>query len=318
MHLPPIASENEYTTLLEELEPWRPAVGEVLRRHGLTFADDSLRLGGASTYPTVLVGHQHVVKLFGPWWCGPESLEAESAAYALLDGSGLPIPALRGQGALRDDWHYLLLGQLRGSDIAAEREHLDGDALVNIARWLGRFCHDLRRIALPAEGYLSGSWSRFHGFLSERCEELIHRPSEESRLPAHLHAELADWLPQVDDLIDASRSPALLHGDLHDHHVLGTVKGSAFVPNGVIDFTDALAGDPYYEIGPLHLHTFRADRRLLAAWLAEARLPPAGPLGFRRRALAFTLLHEFDPIDRLRDEIAGLQTLDAVADELFG
>lgn len=314
--LPSIGSAEEYSALLGQLEPWRGAVGEVLRRHDVAVSEP-LRLGHRSTYPTALVGDQHVVKLFGPWWSGPESLEAESAAYVLLADSGLPVPELRGHGELGNGWNYLLLEQLRGGDLAAERNRLDRGALVQLARWLGQFSRTLSEIALPLDGYLSSSWRRFQDFLADRREELIDRPSDKSRLPPHLQVELETWLPQIDELVDTSRVPVLLHGDLHDHHVFGTVERSAFLPTGVIDFTDALTGDPYYEIGPLFVHTFRADRRLLASWIAGLDLPPAGALGFPKRALAFTILHEFDPLDRLREDIASLPTLDALAERLF-
>lgn len=315
--LPSITSEQEYSDLRKQLEPWRDAVREVLRRHELAVPDKTLRLGRHATYPTVLAGDEHVVKLFGPWWCGPESLEAELAAYAAFAGRGLPVPTLRAHGQVAG-WTYLVLEQLRGRDLLAVRDELDSDTLVELAAWLGRFCRGLKATPLAREGYLSSSWDRFRRFLSARREEVIEHDSEASRLPPHLQPELGRWLPHVDELIDASRAPVLLHGDLHDHHVFGTVESSEFVPTGVIDFTDALTGDPYYEIGPLYMHTFRADPRLLAAWAAAADLPPAGVLGFRKRALAYAILHEFEPLIRLREELASYPTLDAVAEGLFG
>jgi hygromycin-B 7''-O-kinase len=315
--LPSITSEKEYSVLLGQLEPWRDAVQEVLRKHELTVPDETLRLGRRATYPTVLAGDDHVVKLFGPWWSGPESLEAELASYAAVAGRGLPVPALRAHGQMDHGWSYLVLEQLRGRDLLAVRDELDGDTLVELAAWLGRFCRALKATPLAREGYLSSSWDRFNRFLATRREEVIERDSETSRYPPHLQKELGRWLPDVGELIDASRGPVLLHGDLHDHHVFGTVKSSAFVPTGIIDFTDALTGDPYYEIGPLFVHTFRAEPRLLAAWAAAADLPAAGVLGFPKRALAYTILHEFEPLIRLREDLALYPTLDAVADELF-
>jgi len=315
--LPAIAAEGEYVALLGRLEPWQSVVEEVLHRQGLTRAGRALRLGRAATYPTVLVGKGHVVKLFGPWWCGAESFEAETAAYDLLAGVELPVPSRLGHGNLEDGWTYLLLEQLRGRDLAARRRRLDRDALRSLAGWLGRFCRALHSVQLPPTGYLGSSWDRFHALVAGRREEVILRRSGPPRLPTYLQAQLGDWLPPVNALLATGRPPALLHGDLHDHHVLGTVEGGAFRPTGVIDFTDALVGDPYYEIGPLFIHTLRADPELLVAWLAETELPPAGVLGFPRRALAYTILHEFDPLRRLVGDLRSLPTLDAVAEKLF-
>lgn len=313
--LPQIASEKDYSRLLPQLEPWRPAVQEVLRRHGLASSSVSLRRGSASTYPSVLVGEREVVKLFGPWWCGPESLEAESSALALLSGSGLAVPRLLHHGSLGEGWRYLVLEQLPGAGLCALRDKLDSDALTTVAGWLGQFCQELSRIELPDSGYLGQTWTRFTDFLATRRDELTS--AQESVLPPHLHTGLEQWLPPVGDLIDSDRDPVLLHGDLHDHHVFATLNGG-FQVTGVIDFTDALVGDRYYEIGPLFVHTFRADRSMLAGWLVDAELPSAGTLGFPTRALAHTILHEFDPLARLRDEIQQFATLDELAEELFG
>jgi len=315
--LPAIAAEGEYVALLGRLEPWQSVVEEVLHRHGLTRAGRALRLGRAATYPTVLVGKGHVVKLFGPWWCGAESFEAETAAYDLLAGVELPVPSRLGHGNLEDGWTYLLLEQLRGRELGAWNRRLDRDAMLSLAGWLGQFCRALDSVPLPPTGYLGSSWDRFRAFISERREEVILRRSEPQRLAPHLQAQLADWLPPVETLLHMARPPVLLHGDLHDHHVFGTEEGRTFRPTGMIDFTDALVGDPYYELGPLFIHTFRADPQLLAAWLLERNLPPAGALGFPRRALAYTILHEFDPLRGLLDDLSLLPTLDAVAEKLF-
>lgn len=316
--LPTVAAEDEYVALLKRLEPWEPAVEEVLHRHGLARAGRVLRLGRIGTYPTVLVGDEHVVKLLGPWWCGAESFEAEAATYDLLAGVELSVPHRLGQGSFGDGWAYLLLEQLRGRDLAATHCELDRNALRSLAGWLGRFCRVLHGVPLPSTGYLRPSWDRFRAFVGERREEVILRRSKPPCLPPHLQAQLEAWLPPVETLLDTSRPPALLHGDLHDHHVFGTSEGGAFRPTGVIDFTDALVGDPYYELGPLFIHTFRADPELLAAWLEETDLPAAGAMGFPRRALAFTILHEFDPLARLGHDLRLLPTLDALAENLFG
>ncbi|MBA2641875.1 MAG: aminoglycoside phosphotransferase family protein [Actinobacteria bacterium] len=315
--LPAIRAEDEYVALLKRLEPWRSAVEEVLRRHGLARAGRSLHLGRTGTYPAVLVGKEHVVKLFGPWWCGTESFEAEAATYDLLTGAELSVPHRLGQGSLDHGWTYLLLEQLRGRDLAAAHPGLDRDTLRSLAGWLGRFCRALHSVPLPATGYLRSSWDQFRTFVAERREEVIVRGSEPPRLPPHLQAQLEDWLPPVETLLDTGRPPVLLHGDLHDHHVLGTTEGGAFRPTGVIDFTDTLVGDPYYELGPLFIHTLRADPQLLGAWLEETNLPSPGALGFPSRALAYTILHEFDPVRRLVNDLEPLPTLDAVAEKLF-
>lgn len=110
-------------------------------------------------------------------------------------------------------------------------------------------------------------------------------------LPADLCDQLEGWLPDPDRLVDQSRPPVFLHGDLHDEHVF--VDPDRATLHGVIDFTDVYAGDPRYDLVALHFHTFRLDTTLLTACL-DAYGWKRDPAGWPQEMLAFTLLHDFN------------------------
>ncbi len=70
-------------------------------------------------------------------------------------------------------------------------------------------------------------------------------------------------LEQIDGyLVELDTPPAVLHADLHADHVF--VNGE--VLTGIIDWGDALVGDPYLELPALHLD-LATDVRLLDAFL---------------------------------------------------
>jgi hygromycin-B 7''-O-kinase len=132
-------------------------------------------------------------------------------------------------------------------------------------------------------------------------------------LPAWLCDQLDGWLPDPGTLVDTSRPPKFLHGDLHAGHVfLDRARGRLV---GVIDFTDVDAGDPRYDLVALHLTTFQTDKALLAACLGGYGWPDR-PATWAREMLAFTLLHDFNML-RPGMPLERFATLDELADPIW-
>jgi len=103
-----------------------------------------------------------------------------------------------------------------------------------------------------------------------------------------LPARLVD---QIDDYLAApSATRRLIHGDLHADHVF--VDDARLV--GVIDWGDALCGDPYYELPALFFGTFGASTSLLRAFLQAYGWEYTSD--FSHRAMTMTLLHEYNPV----------------------
>lgn len=138
-------------------------------------------------------------------------------------------------------------------------------------------------------------------------------------LPAHLLAQLGDWMPSFRELMAPCGPPVLLHTDLHDQHVLGTIDHDRFQPTGVIDFSQMRMGPALYELGMIWRGLFPGDRRLLRAVVEEARLPGHDTAGFPRLALGWCLLHEGVAQLGLDEPwMDGVRTLDELAERSFG
>jgi hygromycin-B 7''-O-kinase len=295
------------------------AVAEVSRRERLDLDQSRLSLGRIGTYPTLIVDGRAVVKLYGPWWSGPESFAAEADAYDLLaSDETLPVPRRIAQGGLAgDEWRYLVLTFVPGIPLADAAGQLTHEALLELASWLGWVVLRLHALPVRPGRVLRRSWEPFAAFITRQRSEATARHRRWNTLPAHLVGQLDEWLPTAEALLDRSRAPVMVHGDLHENHLLGFVDRDRFVPTGVIDFTDVMVGDPYYELGPIQRSTFRCDRTLLAKFLLAARLPPAARMAFERRALAFALLHDFDQLRGLT-WLGDVADLDELAVRLFG
>jgi aminoglycoside phosphotransferase (APT) family kinase protein len=291
---------------------------DVCRREGIEAEPEVLRLGLVGTYPTIVIGDQCVVKLIGPWWSGPQSFAVEADAFDLLTADpSLPVPRRLALGALSDEWRYLVLSVVPGVTFSAVFEQLSLDARTEVARWLGGVVRALNRLPTSDGRLLQASWEPFARFLLEQRATVVGRHREWGSLPPHLVSQLDDWLPPAEALVDRTRLPVFVHGDLHGDHVLGNIEGDRFRATGIIDFSDVHIGDPYYELAALQRNAFQCDRKLLAAFRETASLPDAGRLGFPRRALAYLLLHDFDQLEDLA-WLAEIGTLDELAERLFG
>jgi aminoglycoside phosphotransferase (APT) family kinase protein len=111
-------------------------------------------------------------------------------------------------------------------------------------------------------------------------------------MPAHLAAQLEDWLPSAAELVVPDGGGVLLHADLHDGHVLGSIAEGRFVPEGIIDLNRARIGHPLYELGPIWHTVARGDPAIMKAFLSAAGLPGSERPDFPRSALAWCLLSE--------------------------
>jgi hypothetical protein len=123
-------------------------------------------------------------------------------------------------------------------------------------------------------------------------------------------------LDQIDDyLAPPSAERRLVHADLHGDHVF--VRDGHLA--GIIDWGDALCGDPYYDLPSLFPGTFGGSKPLLRAFLDAYGWPVGCESGisFARRAMTMTLLHEFNPLGHAMPPLQDVTTLDELAEILW-
>jgi hygromycin-B 7''-O-kinase len=302
---PPVFETPEaYAACLDDGDFWAPYVAEILRRHDLP--SEPPVIGRVGSFPTFLAG-PYVVKLFGERFEGAISYQSERAVLRLLrDHPAIPAPTLLAEGSLFDaaptgwHWPYLVMSRLAGScwwDAA-----LDRTAQEALARQLGAAIGDLHALPIPHDPFWQRDW------IAEWGATCAERQRRWRALPTHLIDQIEAYL-----LIPHAER-RLLHADLHDHHVF--VEGDRLV--GIIDWGDAIVADPYYELPALHLHTFNADRDLLAAFLDGYGWPPDAD--FARRAMSMALIYPFNVLDRVArtTSLAAIRTLDELADLVWG
>lgn len=294
-HAPPeFSSIQEYGSRLDDTTFWKPYLQAVAKLEGLPNTDWEPGIPG--TFATFLAG-EVVVKLFGyyRWW--RECHEAELEVHrVLLNHPEIPAPALLAEGQLYDEpnpWPYLITRRISG--VAWRDANLKSGDQMRLARNLGEITRLVHDLTPPTTPVFKRDW------LAEYREKCIERHRKWAILPSRLIDQIEDYL--VEPLNDRQ----LIHGDLTKDHLF--VNGPHLV--GLIDWGDAIATDPYYELGPLHIDLFSGDRSLLREFLTAYRWPVASD--FADRAMSLVLMHEFNVLSPVR-EILDLETVPTLSD----
>jgi hygromycin-B 7''-O-kinase len=296
---PNLASHSNYARMFQDAAFWQPYLDEVLRRHNLPPGQATLGAGG--TFPTFLVG-VYVVKFFGQLFDGAECFEIEQRLHSrVLSRLGATVPQHVADGHLFETgwrWPYIVTSRLNGT-AWREMRHRWGEWQPVVAGELGAALHQVHELDCPDESI----WHRdVVAALRATCAARHRRMR---MLPERLIEQIDEYLaPSADER-------RLVHADLHGDHVF--VRDGHLA--GIIDWGDALCGDPYYDLPALFFSTFGGSKPLLRTFLDAYGWPVAAE--FAHRAMTMTLVHEFNPLGHAPPVFEEIRTLHQLATILW-
>lgn len=288
--LPAIRDEEEFDAWIARGVPAPEAVAAICLRHGLDGAWERTTVGSSLVH----LSNDRCIKLLPPLESGAESRRIEVEALRHLDRA-LPIatPRVLAEGEL-EGWPYFVATRVPGVPIDQVWENAGPGLRQRLAAQLGEAIRVMHSVPLPAatrngvhsEGGPSADWVDFVELQRARA---LGRERAHGLDPARL-AELERFLSATDHL-EPRRRLAFLHTQIGPSHAL--VEGDRVT--GLIDFGEAMVGDPEYDLAAVGLFVTRGDRSAFAAFDraygtgdAEA-LDPARP----RRLLRHALLHRY-------------------------
>jgi aminoglycoside phosphotransferase len=312
---------KQYRQLFTRVTFWEPFVADICQRHHL-LPSAPVRIGIPGTCPTFIVGERWVVKFFGRLFDGATSflVEREAGRLIALDAA-IPTAQVIAQGKLRDqDWHwpYLVYRYLPGVSLGELAEQINQQDWQRIAHQLGQITRRIHALPLQGSTVFPADHSAYTRFLTAQRAMCAANHQAWGTLPAHLVAQIEDYLPAVESLVDHSRSAHLIHADLTRDHLLGRVVNGHWQTLGLIDFGDAMTGDVLYELVALHLDLFHGEIQWLHTFLDAYHLSLALRRDLPRKAMATTLLHQFNVLGSLPLEMLQVNTLAELASRLWG
>jgi hygromycin-B 7''-O-kinase len=322
---PQLQTLDEYRERFSSASYWQLYVETVCARHHLT-PHTTIRCHNPGTYPTFIIDDRWVVKFFGELFNGPSGYTAELDANLLVTRDGhIPAPALLDRGELLEPsqgwrWPYLIFAFMPGISLGDAFAQISLTDKLALARQLGELAHHLHHLRLDGTSVLKPCWDCYAAMLRRLHPTCAQRQRTWQSLPAPLCDQIDGYLLPLDQLLDENQPPALLHADITGDHVLGAEQNGHWVMQGLIDFGDAMAGDPAYELIPLHMDAFRCDKRLLAAYLDAYGVAQSARPALLQKAMSLALLFQFNifsGIFQRYPQAAGLKSLDELADLLW-
>lgn len=322
MERPFFATIQEYAARFTDPVFWQPYVTAICARHWLSC--DTIRAGLPGTNAVFLVDERYAVKIYPELFHGAEGRLIERDFYTLIaNAQNIPAPAIIASGELFDaaggwPWPYIVTNVIPGTSLGeAHVTPADREAL---AAWLGALVRRIHSLQLDDTVFLQPTWERFKGFLAERRANVKASHTAWQSLPPHLIAQLDGYLPAREHLVDESVPPCVIHCDLNRDHVLGEARNRQWQPNGIIDFGDGKVGDRLYELVALHIGLFDCDKHLLKVFLEHYGFDEALRRDFVQRAMAMTLLHEFNVLHGMfenNQSAAGVGSLEELAQVIW-
>jgi aminoglycoside phosphotransferase (APT) family kinase protein len=212
----------------------------------------------------------------------------------VLRGKGLPIPACEHRDIAYDRGVQLIE---RGSGVSMTQLEGDEPRMLQALEWVGGFLARLHRLRGSGFGPLShgaslaGVHSQWVQYVWLRLPEHVQLCLERGAVS---DAEAREIARLADDRLIADAPSALLHGDPGSHNFLVDESGV----RAVIDWEDALLGDPLFDIASLC--TFHPERRHPAIWAGYGTGPHAGESEWTRFWLYFLRISIAKTVHRYR------------------
>lgn len=296
-----LSDPDGYAVRFMDPAQWSPLIRQICRENGLSCR--CIQPGTAGTFPTFILDRRYVIKFFGRLFNGQQSFAVESVVDSALDSQpDLPAARILHRGEVfagGQTWRWLIFNCIPGRSYREDCARMAFSDKQDIARQLGRILRSFHRLPVPASPpeIFSASPHGYHAKLTAWYA---------ARMGADRHTQSGTGLPdhlanQTDDFLAgfaANSSPQtalhLIHADVTQDHLLGEFVDGRWQINGLIDFGDCMIGDLFYELGPLHLDFFDADKRLLTEFLSGYGAADMPDERFPQRCLAAALQHQFN------------------------
>jgi hygromycin-B 7''-O-kinase len=282
--LPAIASAADfYRERSRDLADWLPALDEIARRHGVSCGAVTRFPDGES--PVFAFGEDFVVKLLPKLGNTIVQQEVDLLTF-LAPHAELPAPRLVGQGEL-EDWQYLLMTRIAGTSLQRAWPEIPPDQRLRLATEIGQLLAALH--ALPQTKLNPGGidWTEFCHASFARW---LARPSV-GRISRALQDDGPRYF-RANGAVVATAQRRLLHGDLAPVNLLVRSDPAGWEISGMIDFGNAMRGDPWFDLTAASLLLQPGDAPMVHALLDGYAAGSSSALARLRPVLMVnTLIH---------------------------
>jgi hygromycin-B 7''-O-kinase len=253
----------------------------------------------------VFVDDRQVIKFFAPVFL--EAFETEVASLQFLSGLQSTAPKLFDFGSV-DGWHYVIMSQLAGQSLKTSWPSLSSEERREACRIVGknvRIIHDLPTAHLDFKPF---SWPNF---IQSQISACVDRHTKQG-LRADLVWQISPFLSSVDFPPEDS---SFLHTEIMRDHIFFSLERQPLEFRGFIDFEPAMIGEKEYDFASVTVFLSSGDRLALRSFFeGYGNLEHASREGFRRRVMAYTLLHKYSNLKWYLEFMPNAESFEDLAD----
>ena len=313
--LPCVTDLQSWAKVFQDPDVWRPAIDEIWRMHQLGRVE-SVEQGFPGSNAVFLVNHLYWVKISWPF--ENSGFEHELECYRMLAPyrSTLLCPAVLVHGTLHDarDWRYFVMEDVPGKRLADVWDGVARTDQIEIAEHLGGMVRQLHSVPLDGLTIIPASTQSWVDFVQERIVTCVADFQQRGGMPAHLLAQVPDYLEEAQPLSPEDLTPVLMHGDVTEDHVLLSQVAGHWRITGFIDYGDALVGHSEYEFTCVHLGPFGRDGELTRRFLDAYGWDRWDAEHFARRLMAYCVIHPWFRFENFVEELGGDENVRTLQD----
>jgi aminoglycoside phosphotransferase (APT) family kinase protein len=200
-----------------------------------------------------------VLKVYDTQWAW--KLDKEVFVYGLLEGRDLPVASI-----LRVEPRRLLLSRLDGDIVLSLLDQLTEDEFLDIARQVGSVLRRVHEVRFGEFGYIGTAGlvephATNAAYMRFQFDKKLRRFGELDGDRA-LGAAIARFVDENGGLFAGCAQAVLCHDDCHEANVL---VDSRLHVSGLVDWENAVAGDPLLDLAKAHCYSRRRSPELLDA-----------------------------------------------------
>ena len=298
--LPPAETIEQFHDLDLRDPAFAHAAREILSRLNKPVTTTTFPSNGS--LPVVFADDVAAIKFFPPVF--RDAFETETKALNFLPQR--TVPKLLNSGGF-ENWQYVLMSRLSGHSLKDLWASLSPEQQQSACHEIGKSLRQIHDMNLSSEFDLD-SWTRFLSTQKQACfarHEMLGLSEELlKQIPSFLESVSLSW-PRV----------SFLHTEVMRDHVFFENSDGQITFQGFIDFEPSMVGAAEYDFASVAVFVSSGDRKALRSFFeGYGNLDQALNHDFRRRIMAYTLLHKYSNLKWYLQFMPNAGSLDALAD----
>lgn len=305
MRFPTVASAEEYATFSKENTLFEKAAEDILASLGLETGNRTRPSNGS--LPVVLTDTGYSVKFYPAIFRNAFELERDALIFlSRLESAAPPLLSSGEYGG----WHHIVMGRLQGESLKALWPALRNKEKETACFETGKKLKAIHDLTLDRQNSLGrDSWKEFIKAQTAACFARHKRLG----LPPELLRQIPDFLKNTKFTHGAD--VRFLHTEVMRDHVFFRADGGKPAISGFIDFEPSMPGAPEYDFASVGVYLSAGDYKVLRAFFSGYGNLAGVNTAFRRRVMAYTLLHRYSNLKLYLEFMPQGDSLEELADK---